>query len=149
MAESYLQGVSTRRVQDIVAHLGLDQRSPSSVSRISRELDEKVDELIKRPIEHPIPYIYVDASYFKVRDGGKHVTKALLMIAGVRKDGHREILGARIADSEGEGFGSGFFDELKERDLEGVQLVTSDGYNGIQKCSSVGFPWRRMANIAD
>ena len=139
IAESYLQGVSTRRVQDIVAHLGLDQLSPSSVSRISKELDEKVDEFLKRPIEHPIPYLYVDASYFKVRDGGKYVTKALLIITGVRKDGYREILGARIADSEGEGFWSGFFDELKERGLEGVQLVTSDGHNGIQSAVQSAF----------
>lgn len=132
IAESYLQGVSTRRIQEIVAHLGLDQLSPSSVSRISKELDEKVDEFLKRPVEHPIPYIYVDASYFKVRDSGKYVTKALLIITGVRDDGYREILGACVADDEGEGFWSGLFDELKERGMKGVKLVVSDGHKGIQ-----------------
>ena len=65
--ESYLQGVSTRKVQDIVSQLGIDQLSASSVSRISRELDEKVEEFLKRPIEQEIPYLFVDASYFKVR----------------------------------------------------------------------------------
>jgi transposase-like protein len=132
IAESYLQGVSTRRIQEIVAHLGLDQLSPSSVSRISKELDEKVDEFLKRPIEHPIPYIYVDASYFKVRDSGKYVTKALLIITGVGDNGYREILGASVADDEGEGFWSGLFDELKDRGMKGVKLVVSDGHNGIQ-----------------
>lgn len=145
IAESYLQGVSTRRVQDIVSHLGLDQLSPSTVSRISQELDEKVDEFLKRPIEHPIPYLYVDASYFKVRDGAKYVTKALLVVTGVREDGYREILGAKIADSENEGFWSGLFDELKERGLEGVKLVVSDGHKGIQsavQASFLGAAWQ-------
>jgi len=122
IAESYLQGVSTRRVQDI-----------------SQELDEKVDEFLKRPIEHPIPYLYVDASYFKVRDGAKYVTKALLVVTGVREDGYREILGAKIADSEDEGFWSGLFDELKEKGLEGVKLVVSDGHKGIQSAIQSAF----------
>ena len=65
--ESYLQGVSTRKVQDIVSQLGIDQLSASSVSRISKELDEKVEEFLKRPIEQEVPYLFVDASYFKVR----------------------------------------------------------------------------------
>ena len=69
--ESYLQGVSTRRIQDIVSRLGIESLSASSVSRIAKELDEKVEEFLKRPIEHPIPYIYVDASYFKVRNDSR------------------------------------------------------------------------------
>ena len=70
IAESYLQGVSTRRIREVVAHLGVERLSASTVSRIAKELDEKVAEFLRRPIERPIPYIYVDASYFKVRDGG-------------------------------------------------------------------------------
>jgi len=70
VVESYLQGVSTRRIQDIVSRLGVENLSASSVSRISQELDENVEEFLKRPIEHPIPYLYVDASYFKVRTDG-------------------------------------------------------------------------------
>ena len=132
IAESYLQGVSTRRIREVVAHLGVERLSASTVSRIAKELDEKVAEFLKRPIERPIPYIYVDASYFKVRDGGKYVTKALLIITGVRDDGCREILGAKITDSEREGFWSGFFDELIDRGLNDVKLVVSDGHKGIQ-----------------
>jgi len=132
IAESYLQGVSTRRIREVVAHLGVERLSASTVSRIAKELDEKVAEFLRRPIERPIPYIYVDASYFKVRDGGKYVTKAFLIVTGIRDDGYREILGARITDSESEGFWSGFFDELIDRGLKDVKLVVSDGHKGIQ-----------------
>jgi Transposase and inactivated derivatives len=132
IAESYLQGVSTRRIREVVAHLGVERLSASTVSRIAKELDGKIAEFLKRPIERPIPYIYVDASYFKVRDGGKYVTKAFLIVTGIRDDGYREILGARITDSESEGFWSGFFDELIDRGLKDVKLVVSDGHKGIQ-----------------
>ena len=139
IAESYLQGVSTRRIREIVAHLGVERLSASTVSRIAKELDEKVEEFLKRPIERPIPYIYVDASYFKVRDSGKYVTKAFLIVTGIRNDGYREILGAKITDSESEGFWSGFFDELIDRGLKDVKLVVSDGHKGIQSAVSSRF----------
>ena len=139
IAESYLQGVSTRRIREIVAHLGVERLSASTVSRIAKELDEKVEEFLKRPIEQPIPYIYVDASYFKVRDSGKYVTKAFLIVTGIRDDGYREILGAKITDSESEGFWSGLFDELIDRGLKDVKLVVSDGHKGIQSAVSSRF----------
>jgi len=143
--ESYLQGVSTRRVQDIVSRLGIEELSASSVSRISKELDEKVEEFLKRPIDHPVNYLFVDASYFKVRSGSRYVTKAFLVVTGVRDDGYREILGARIADGEDELFWSGLFQELKDRGLSGVKLVISDGHRGIQKAierSFLGASWQ-------
>jgi transposase-like protein len=90
--ESYLQGVSTRRVQDIVSQLGLEDLSASSVSRISKELDEKVEDFLKRPIEHDIPYLFVDASYFNIRTDSRYITKAFLVVTGIRDDGYREIL---------------------------------------------------------
>ena len=139
IAESYLQGVSTRRIREVVSHLGVERLSASTVSRIAKELDEKVAEFLKRPIERPMPYIYVDASYFKVRDSGKYVTKAFIIITGIRDDGYREILGAKITDSESEGFWSGFFDELIDRGLKGVKLVVSDGHKGIQSAVSSRF----------
>jgi transposase-like protein len=77
IVESYLQGVSTRRIPDIVSRLGIEELSASSVSRIAKELDEKVEEFIKRPIEHPIQYRFVDASYFKVRTDSRYGTKAM------------------------------------------------------------------------
>lgn len=143
--ESYLQGVSTRRVQDIISRLGIEELSASSVSRISKELDEKVEEFLKRPIEHPIHYLFVDASYFKVRADSRYVTKAFLVVTGIRDDGYREILGARIADGEDEIFWSGFFEELTDRGLSGVKQVTSDGHKGIQKAiekSFLGASWQ-------
>ena len=104
IVESYLQGVSTRRVQWIVQHLGIDQLSPASVSRIAKDLDDTVREFLLRPIEQAIPYLFVDAAYYKVRDGARYVTKAVLVVAGIRDDGYREILGARVTDCENEEF---------------------------------------------
>jgi putative transposase len=143
--ESYLQGVSTRRVQDIVSRLGVEDLSASCVSRISRELDGRVEEFLKRPIEHLIPYLFVDARYFKVRNDSRYITKAFLVVTVVRDDGYREILGARIADGEDELFWTGFFDDLKDRGLSGVKLVVSDGHKGIQKAvekSFLGASWQ-------
>lgn len=143
--ESYLQGVSTRKVQDIVSQFGLENLSASSVSRISKELDAKVEEFLKRQIEHPIPYLFVDASYFKVRTDSRYITKAFLVVTGIRDDGYREILGARIADGEDELFWSGFFQDLMDRGLSGVKLVISDGHKGIQKAVEkpfLGVSWQ-------
>ena len=94
VVESYLQGVSTRRVQEIVAHLGIEHLSPASVSRMAKDLDEQVQAFLLRPIEQATPYLFVDASYYRVREGVRYVTKAVLVVAGVREDGYREILGA-------------------------------------------------------
>ena len=104
--ESYLQGVSTRRIREIVNALSGEEISPSTVSRIGKELDEKVRQFLTRPIEKEIPYLFVNASYYKVRDEivGMYKTKALLIVAGVREDGYREILGMKLAESEGVGF---------------------------------------------
>ena len=145
IVESYLQGVSTRRIQDIVSRLGIEELSASSVSRIAKELDEKVEEFLKRPIEHPIQYLFVDASYFKVRTDSRYVTKAFLVVMGIRDDGYREILGARITDGEDELFWSGLFQDLADRGLSGVKLVISDGHKGIQKAvekSFLGASWQ-------
>ena len=90
IAESYLQGVSTRRIREVVSYLGVERLSESTVSKIAKELDEKISEFLKKHIERPIPYLFVDASYFKVRDGGKYVNKAFLIITGIRDDGYRE-----------------------------------------------------------
>jgi putative transposase len=92
-----------------------------------------VEEFLKRQIEHPIPYLFVDASYFKVRTDSRYITKAFLVVTGIRDDGYREILGARIADREDEQFWLGFFQDLMDRGLSGVKLVVSDGHEGIQK----------------
>ena len=92
IAESYLQGVSTRKVQDVVSRFGLENISASEVSRIARDLDEKCKEFLERPIEGEINYLFLDASYFKVRSEGRYITKALLIATGIHKNGCREIL---------------------------------------------------------
>ncbi|KUG18919.1 transposase [hydrocarbon metagenome] len=139
IVESYLQGVSTRNVQEIIAHLGIEQLSPASVSRIARDLDEQVQAFLQRPIEQEIPYLFVDASYYKVRDGVQYVAKAALVVAGIREDGYREILGVRITACENEEFWAGMFEDLQARGLTGVQLVISDGHTGIQKAAETAF----------
>ncbi|MFY1110469.1 MAG: IS256 family transposase [Methanosarcinaceae archaeon] len=145
VTESYLQGVSTRRVDKIMTALGVGNISASSVSRITKELDEKVEEFLTKPIEHEIKYLFVDATYFKVRDGLHYRSKALFVVAGIREDGYREILGTRLADSEDSLFWEDLFDDLKERGLRGVELIVSDGHKGIQKAvkeSFIGASWQ-------
>ena len=138
--ESYLQGVSTRNVEKVISYLGVNQISASYVSKVAQELDVKVSEFMERTIDSHIPYLYVDASYFKVRDGVKYVSKALLVVAGVRTDGYREILGARVADAEHELTWEGIFADLKERGLTTVDLIISDGHTGIQSAAGKMFP---------
>jgi len=137
--ESYLQGVSTRKIEDVISHLGVEKISASYVSSVAKELDSKVIEFLCRPIESHIPYLFVDASYFKIRDGIKYSNKALLVIAGVREDGIREILGARIADCEDELTWEDLFSDLKDRGLRHVDMVVSDGHKGIQKAVERSF----------
>ncbi|MCX6678520.1 MAG: IS256 family transposase [Methanothrix sp.] len=145
IAESYIQGVSTRRMEELVKSFGLDRLSASEVSRICKILDEKVEEFLKRPIETKIPYLLVDATYFKVRQGAQYKSRALLIVVGIREDGLREILGASIAESEDSGFWSALFQSLKDRGLEGVEMVISDAHKGIQKAvesSFLGASWQ-------
>ena len=138
--ESYLQGVSTRNVETVVSHLGVNQLSASYVSKVGRELDTKVQEFMEKSLDSYYPYLFVDASYFKVRDETRYVNKALLVIIGVRTDGHREVLGARVADDEHELTGEGMFSDLKEQGLTKVDLIISDGHTGIQSAAGRMFP---------
>ena len=133
VAESFLQGVSTRRVEKVIRSFGLENISASEVSRIAKKLDEEVQQFLNRPIDEPIPFLYIDASYFKVRTDGRYVNKALLIASGIRQDGYREILSAAVADSEDESCWEDLFEGLKARGLRGVKLVISDGHKGIQK----------------
>jgi putative transposase len=145
VAESYLQGVSTRKIQDVVSKFGLENISASEVSRIAKELDEKVNEFLQKPIEGEVDYLFLDASYFKVRSQGQYKTKALLIATGIHENGYREILGAKVADNEDEPVWENLLEELKDRGLKGVQLVISDGHKGIQKAvenSFLGASWQ-------
>lgn len=124
---------------------GIEGISASSVSRITKELDEKVSEFLSKPIEHEIPYLIIDATSLKVRDGLHYENKALFIVAGIRDDGLREILGVRLADSEDSLFWQDLSEALKERGLRGVKLIVSDGHKGIQRAvreSFVGSSWQ-------
>lgn len=138
--ESYLQGVSTRNVEKVVSCLGVNQLSASYVSKVAQELDKKVHEFMERPIDSYVPFLFVDASYFKVRDGIRYVSKALFIVAGVRTDGYREIFTFSVADAEHELTWEGIFSDLKERGLNKVDLIISDGHNGIQTAAETMFP---------
>lgn len=149
VAESYLQGVSTRRIQKIVRELGLENITASEVSRIVKKLDEDVEKFLKRPIEEPTPFLFIDATYFKIRTDGRYINKALLIATAIREDGYREILSAAVDDSEDESCWENLFEGLKSRGLSGVKLVISDGHKGIQKAvekNFVGASWQ-MCNV--
>ena len=108
-----------------------------------------VNEFLNRPIERSIPYLFVDASYFKVRTDGRYINKALLVVTAIRDDGYREILSATVADSEDESCWESCFNGLKSRGLEGVKLVISDGHKGIQAAiekALLGASWQ-MCNV--
>jgi transposase-like protein len=139
IAESYVQGVSTRRVRLIMEQLGITGVSASTVSRICKELDDKVEEFLGRRIDTPCWCLMVDASYYKVCEDSRYVNKALLIVIGVRVDGYREVLGARIADSEDQSFWEDLFHSLQERGLDGVRFVVSDGHRGIQNAVQTCF----------
>lgn len=149
IAEAYFEGISTRKVKEVISKFGLEDISASEVSRIAKELDEKVKEFLERPIEGEICYLFVDASYFKVRSQGRYISKALLVVTGIHEEGYREILGAKVAPGEDESFWESLFEELKVRGLKGVQLVVSDGHKGIQKAvekAFIGASWQ-MCNV--
>jgi transposase-like protein len=107
---------------------------------VAQELDEKVHEFMERAIDSYVPFLFVDASYFKVRDGVQYVSKALFVVAGVRTDGYREIFTFSVADAEHELTWEGVFSDLKERGLNKVDLIISDGHNGIQTAAGKMFP---------
>ncbi len=131
--ESYINGVSTRNVRNVVAALGLENVSASYVSSLSSELDVKVKQFLERKIDEPVKFIYIDATYFKVREDGRCRNKALYICIGINSEGKREILSSRLYDSESTVNWGLFFDDLKDRGLTGVEMVISDGHKGIME----------------
>ena len=123
--ESYLSGVSTRSVNKVVQSLDINV-SPSYVSSLSSRLDKTVNEFLERKIDGEYKFIYIDGTYIKIRNNGRYRNKAIYICVGINSDGYREILGARIYDSETEIEWELFFDDLKDRGLNGVEMVISD-----------------------
>jgi putative transposase len=134
--EAYVQGISTRSVDDLVRALGMDGISKSQVSRLCEELDEKVHAFLDRPIEGDWPYLWIDATYVKVRQNGRIVSVAVIIAVGVNSDGRREVLGMDIGPSEAEPFWTAFLRKLTRRGLRGVKLVISDAHEGIKAAVS-------------
>jgi transposase-like protein len=130
--EAYVQGISTRSVDDLVKALGMDGISKSQVSRLCEEIDERVTAFLDRPIEGDWPYLWIDATYVKVRQNGRIVSVAVIVAVGVNSDGRREVLGMDIGPSEAETFWSAFLRKLARRGLRGVKLVVSDAHEGIK-----------------
>src|SRR5688572_8728566 len=129
--EAYIQGISTRSVDDLVKALGMSGISKSQVSRLCEEIDGKVKAFLERPIEGDWPYLWIDATYVKVRQNGRIVSVAVIVAVGVNNDGRREILGLEIGPSEAETFWTAFLRKLApRRGLRGVKLVISDAHEG-------------------
>jgi transposase-like protein len=130
--EAYVQGISTRSVDDLVKAMGMSGISKSQVSRLCEEIDGKVQAFLGRPIEGDWPYLWIDATYVKVRQAGRIVSVAVIVAVGVNNDGRREVLGMDIGPSEAEPFWTDFLRKLTRRGLRGVKLVISDGHEGIK-----------------
>ena len=134
--EAYIQGISTRSVDDLVKSLGMSGISKSQVSRLCEEIDERVKAFLDRPIEGDWPYLWIDATYLKVRQNGRIVSVAVIVAVGVNTDGRREVLGMDIGPSEAETFWTAFLRKLARRGLRGVKLVISDAHEGIKAAVS-------------
>ncbi len=145
--QAYVEGVSTRRVDDLVIAMGGTGISKSEVSRICAQLDTEVAIWRTRTLDHiAFPYVFLDATYCKVRLGGRVVSQAVVIATGVSADGRREVLGCDTGDSETETFWTEFLRDLRDRGLTGVQLVISDAHRGLMNAIATvmqGASWQR------
>jgi transposase-like protein len=143
--EAYIQGVSTRSVDDLVKAMGGSGVSKSQVSRLCEEIDGRVHAFLTRPIEGDWPYLWIDATYVKVRQAGRIVSVAVIVAVGVNADGRREVLGMDVGPSEAETFWTEFLRKLARRGLRGVKLVISDAHEGIKASVSkvMNCTWQR------
>lgn len=144
--EAYIQGVSTRRVDDLVQALGMQGISKSQVSRVCAELDAEVEQFRTRHLEGPYPYLWLDATFVKVRKEGRVVSMAVVIAIGVRSSGEREVLGIDVGPSEDGAFWLQFLRGLVARGLAGVELVISDAHQGLKGAIAAvlqGAAWQR------
>jgi putative transposase len=152
---AYITGTSTRKVDDLVKALGCDSGiSRSSVSRICKGIDADVTALRTRRLDHqPFVYVWLDATYVHVREAGQVISKAVVIATGLRADGHREVLGVDVGDSENETFWTEFLRDLRDRGLDGVRLVISDAHAGLKAAIRKvlqGSGWQRSSvNLRD
>jgi transposase-like protein len=130
--EAYVQGISTRSVDELVKAMGMTGISKSQVSRLCEEIDGKIDSFLERPLDGDWPYVWLDATYVKVRQDGRIVPVAVTLATGVNAQGRREVLGMAVGSSEAETFWTGFLRKLRRRGLSGVKLVISDAHEGLK-----------------
>lgn len=131
-----IQGISALSVDDLVKALGMDGISKSQVRRVCEEIDERVTAFLDHPIEGNWPYLWIDATYVKVRQNDRIVSVAVIVAVGVNSDGRREGLGMDIGASKTEPFCTGFLRKLARRGLRGVSLIISDAHDGIKAAVS-------------
>lgn len=144
--EAYINGVSTRKVENLVQAMGLESFDKSRVSRACEALSEQVEEWRNRPLDQPCPYVWVDAKYIHVRAGSRVVKRALVVAYAVRDDGYREILGTDVFACESEATWERFLRSLVGRGLNGVELVISDAHEGLKNAIAkvlLGAAWQR------
>ena len=145
--QAYVEGVSTRRVDDLVKALGCDGISKSQVSRICADLDEVVDSFLDRPLDGgPYRYLWLDALTQKVRETGRIVNVSVVVATAVNAEGRREIVGMEVGTSEDGAFWLAFLRSVAERGLSGVELVTSDAHRGLRDAIATvfgGASWQR------
>ena len=143
--EAYIQGVSTRSVDDLVQAMGMSGISKSQVSRLCGEIDDKIGGFLERPLEGDWPYLWLDATYVKVREAGRIVSVAVTLAVAVNDQGRREVLGMAVGASEAETFWTDFLRSLARRGLRGVKLVVSDDHKGLKAAVTriLGATWQR------
>lgn len=144
--EAYVQGISTRRVDNVVHALGLQGVSKSQVSRLCQDLDAEVERFRTRRLVGPYPYVWLDATFVKVREQGRVVSQAVVLATGVKASGEREVLGLDVGPSEDGAFWVQFLRGLVARGLAGVQLVISDAHEGLKDALRAvlqGASWQR------
>jgi putative transposase len=143
--EAWIGGVSTRRVDELAQAMGLAGIDKSRVSRLCKEIDERVNAFLERPLEGEWPYLWLDATYLKVREGGRIVSVAAIIAVAVDTEGRREIVGLHLGPSEAETFWSTFLKGLLKRGLKGVKLVVSDAHEGLKAATRrvLGATWQR------
>ena len=143
--EAYIQGVSTRSVDELVQAMGMSGISKSQVSRLCGEIDGKIHDFLDRPLEGDWPYLWLDATYVKVRQAGRIVSVAVIVAVAVNDQGRREVLGMTIGASEAETFWTEFLRALTRRGLRGVKLVISDAHEGLKAAAArvLNATWQR------
>jgi transposase-like protein len=143
--EAWIGGVSTRRVDELAQAMGLAGLDKSRVSRLCKEIDERVTAFLDRPLAGEWPYLWLDATYLKVREGGRIVSVAAIIAVAVDAEGRREIVGLHLGPSEAETFWTTFLKGLLRRGLRGVKLVVSDAHEGLKGAIRrvLGATWQR------